>query len=52
MNRFFFNTTVGPVPKYNRKLSKRGKIDTLAHIYMTSHLWLGADTSIKSGEVN
>jgi len=29
--------TVQTVPKSNTKIEERGKFDTVAHIYMTSH---------------
>jgi hypothetical protein len=44
--------TAGRVPKYNRKVVERDKIDTLTHNCMTLSLsCLGTGTSIKSGGV-
>jgi len=44
--------TVGTVPKSNRKIVERGKIDTLnTQIYDRSLYWLGTGISIKSGRV-
>jgi hypothetical protein len=43
--------TVGTVPKYNRKIVERGKIDTFnTHLHERS-LSLGICTAIKSGGV-
>jgi hypothetical protein len=41
---------VGTVPKSNKKIVERGKIDTPnTHTHESSLSWLGTDTSIKSG---
>ena len=43
---------VGTVPKYNRKIAEKGKIDTPStQIHDDSLSWLGTDTSLTSGEV-
>ena len=43
---------VRTVPKSNRKIAERGKIDTPnTQIYDSSLSMLGTDTSIKSGRV-
>ena len=44
--------TVGTVPKSNRKIVKRDKIDIpITQIHDHPLLWLGTGTSIKSGGV-
>jgi len=46
------NTTVGTIPKFNRKIVERGKIDTSrTQIHDHSLSWLGTGTSIKSDGV-
>ena len=46
------NTTVGTIPKFNRKIVERGKIDTpRTQIQDCPLSWLGTGTSIKSDGV-
>ena len=45
-------TTLGTIPKSNRKIVEKGKIDNLnTPVHDRSLSWLGAYTSIKSGGV-
>jgi hypothetical protein len=44
--------TVGMIPKSNRKIVEKGKIDALnTNIYERSLSWFCRDTSIKTGVV-